>query len=47
MIEQLEIDKKEAPVSVWRKFSGFEAIPTQHTDHFIGRTFKLLLNLII
>jgi hypothetical protein len=21
---------------VWRKFSGFEAIPSQHTDHFIG-----------
>ncbi len=28
--------KSQQPPLVWRKFSGFEAIPSQHTDHFIG-----------
>lgn len=28
---------QQQPPLVWRKFSGFEAIPSQHTDHFIGR----------
>ena len=37
------IDQQSQQVQVvWRKFSGFEAIPSHHTDHFIGTSFTML-----